>query len=149
MKIRAYRETDWDSVREIYDLSKPDEMRGSVDLRAVRLLESDADMMALFRESEILVMEDGGEVVGFGGNKGRYISWLFVHPRYRRRGIGRALLGEILSRLPGAISLNVAAGNHAARALYEHFGFGMKREFSGTFNGHDCKVVTMSREQQG
>ena len=148
MKIRAYRETDWDSVREIYDLSKPDEMRGSVDLRAVRLLESDADMMALFRESEILVMEDDGEVVGFGGTR-----VATSHGFSCILAIGEeelvALLGEILSRLPGAVSLNVAAGNHAARALYEHFGFGMKREFSGTFNGHDCKVVTMSREQQG
>src|SRR6267142_5679840 len=112
MKIRAYRETDWDSVREIYDLSKPDEMRGSVDLRAIRRLESDADMMALFRQSEILVMEDEGQVIGFGGNKGGYISWLFVHPQHRRRGVARALLGAILSRLAGAVSLNVAKSNH-------------------------------------
>jgi hypothetical protein len=31
MTIRPYMDSDWEAVRDIYDLSKPDEMRGSVD----------------------------------------------------------------------------------------------------------------------
>ena len=80
MKIRSYSNSDWEAIREIYNLSKPDEMRGSVDLAAVIPLEHDYKMTQLFKESELIVMEENGKVTGFSGNKGNYISCLFVHP---------------------------------------------------------------------
>ena len=39
------------AVREIYDRSKPDELRGLVNCSAIRSLEADPDMNALFRDS--------------------------------------------------------------------------------------------------
>jgi len=75
MNIRLYEKADWDVVRNIYNLAKPDEMRGSVDLRALIRLEDDKNNLKLFHESKIFVVEENKIIVGFGGNKGNYISW--------------------------------------------------------------------------
>jgi ribosomal-protein-alanine N-acetyltransferase len=147
MQIRPYRDTDWATVCEIYDLSKPDEMRGVVDASAIPPLEADLDMKALFHDSQILVMEDADRVVGFGGNRGTFITWLFVHPNCRRKGIARALVREILARLDGTITLNIALPNAAAYNLYTAMGFTVEREFIGHFNGHACPAAKLRYEK--
>ena len=83
----AYTDIDWEAVRNIYDLSKPDEMRGSVDLSAILPLSDDPKHLAMFRESSIIVIEEANNIIGFAGHKGNYISWVYVHPAHRRRGI--------------------------------------------------------------
>jgi len=108
MPIRPYRDFDWAAVRDIYDLAKPDEMRGVVEPSAIPRLEVDPDMMTLFRNSEIFVMERGERIVGFGGSRGTFITWLFVHPEHRRTGVAQALVHEFLARRTGTITLNVA-----------------------------------------
>jgi ribosomal protein S18 acetylase RimI-like enzyme len=143
IQIRPYRESDWPAVREIYDLSKPDEMRGMVDASAIPLLEADPNMTALFHSSQILVMADAGRVVGFVGKRGTVITWLFVHPNDRRKGVATALVREMLTQLDGTITLNVAMTNAPARKLYEHLGFTVEREFIGQFNGHRCPVAKL------
>jgi ribosomal protein S18 acetylase RimI-like enzyme len=149
MKIRPYVDSDWEVVREIYDLSKPDEMRGAVDRGAILPLNQDPAMLALFRTSTIVVADEAEQILGFGGNKDNYISWLFVHPAYRRQGVARALLKEIIERLDGSITLNVAAENRAARQLYSSLGFVVVRDFAGQLNGHAVRVLTLSYERAG
>ena len=92
-----------------------------------------------------MVMEEAGAVVGFGGYKDRYISWLFVHPAHRRKGVARALLAEILGRLDGPVTPNVCRNNPAARSLYEGFGFVVDKEFVGIYNGHECQAMTLTK----
>ena len=77
-------------------------------------------------------------VVGFAGSLGSSISWLFVHPNHRRKGVARALVRELIARLDGPITLNVATINTAARNLYETIGFVVEREFLGEFKGYMC-----------
>ena len=48
---------------------------------------------------------------------------LAVDPAYRRRGIGRRLLGELTSRHAGTLYLEVRESNAAARKFYKAFGF--------------------------
>ena len=107
MIIRSYKNDDWDLVKDIYNLSKPDEMKGSVDLKALIPLENDQSNMDLFNKSKILVMEEGNNIMGFGGNKGNYISWLYVHPNHRRKGVAKTILDQVLNGLTGEIRLNV------------------------------------------
>jgi ribosomal protein S18 acetylase RimI-like enzyme len=149
MRIRPYTGSDWEAVREIYDLSKPDEMRGAIDLDTILPLNQDPAMLALFHDSIILVAHEAEQIVGFGGHKGNYISWLFVHPAHRRQGVARALLKEIIERLNGLITLNVAAENLAARQLYSGLGFTVARDFAGQFNGQGLRVLTLSYERAG
>lgn len=55
---------------------------------------------------------------------------LAVDPRMRRQGIGRRLVTAFVARArahgAGPIFLEVAATNHAARALYENCGFSLR-----------------------
>ena len=144
MITRNYTDADWDRVREIYDFAKPDEMGDAVDPSALRPLANDPGMLELFRASEIIVAIDDEEVIGFGGFKGSYISWLFVHPDHRRRGVARALLAAMLARLEGPVRLNVLRSNVAAIKLYEEFGFTVIKDFVGRFNGQEVNVLTLS-----
>jgi ribosomal protein S18 acetylase RimI-like enzyme len=141
--LRAYRPEDWDSVRDIYDLSKPDEMRGAVPGTAVLPLNAHPEMLKLFDESEILVAVEDEKVVGFAGFRGSSISWLFVHPSHRRKGIASSLVEAVLIKLDRQASLNVAKSNVGARKLYASLGFVTEREFEGQFNGHPCEVMRL------
>ncbi len=65
-----------------------------------------------------------------------HITNFAVHPAHRHRGIGRYLLGTLLEhcRQNGAtrVRLEVRPSNHAARRLYEAFGFrqvGLRRGY--------------------
>jgi ribosomal protein S18 acetylase RimI-like enzyme len=140
MIIRAYTDADWPTVRDIYDLAKPDEMRGVVAADTILPLDSDPEMKTLFRDSQILVMESDDCIIGFGGNQGNHISWLFVHPAHRREGVAMALVRAIMARLDGSVTLNVSTENTAARRLYARLGFTVEREFIGDFKGHSCPV---------
>jgi ribosomal protein S18 acetylase RimI-like enzyme len=149
LPIREYTPDDWDAICAIYDIAKPDELRGSGDLRAIRSLCDDETMQALFRDSRVLVCEVDGCVIGFAGNKGNYISWLFVHPDFRRRGVAARLLREVLRPLRGTVALNVAKNNRPARALYEKNGFVLEKEFVGQWNGYECHVARLRYEANG
>jgi len=146
MDLRSYRNEDWVAVRDIYDLSKPDEMHGVVGPSAIPPLESDQMQMALFRESQIVVAEEGLRVIGFAGIRGTFITWLFVHPAFRRKGVATALIREILGCLGGTVMLNVVMTNSAALALYHRNGFTIEREFAGQFQGTPCIVAKLRHE---
>lgn len=143
MRIRPYETSDWEAVRDIYDVSKPDEMCGGVDASAIIPLQQDPAGLSLFHGSVILVAENNERMIGFGGYKENYISWLFVHPAHRRKGVARGLLSEMMECLQGAVTLNVGSWNLAARQLYNQAGFVTTREFIGTFNGYDVPVLTL------
>ena len=80
----------------------------------------------------------GGAVHGFcslalpsrdpdAGARTGEVAALYVDPAQWRRGVGRALLGEALRRVPtdrwDEMTLWVLAGNEAARAFYAAAGF--------------------------
>ena len=64
------------------------------------------------------------------------VSWLAslaVHPGWRRRGLGRALVRDAVARARGAssrwLSLEVDCSQRAAVTLYRREGFGVVRRF--------------------
>ena len=146
MNVRGYTDADWESVINIYNLSKPDELRDSVDLRALVPFERDTRNLRLFRESRIVVVEEDETLLGFGGNNSNYISWLFVHPDHRRRGVATLILRHVMNQLNGTIKLNVFKHNTAARLLYQKAGFEIEREFVGNLNGYKTQAMTLRFE---
>jgi len=111
------------------------------DLGALRRLEhicfeKDAwpllDLIAVLTWPDVIrlkAMEDG-EMIGFvagdprPSQKTSWIATIGVDPRYRRRGIGRALLRacEGRSKLP-RVKLTVRLSNQVAIAMYEKEGY--------------------------
>jgi ribosomal protein S18 acetylase RimI-like enzyme len=143
MRIRRYDIADWDAVCSIYDLAKPDELRGELKVPLIPPLANDAEMRTLFHESEVFVAERDNQLVGFTGTRGNRISWLFVHPLHRRARIAESLVREAIRGLHGEIALNVLKSNKAASRLYEKLGFVVQHEFSGNFKGQECQVVRL------
>ena len=67
-----------------------------------------------------------GLFAGFTASDTGEILSVAVSPKFRRKGIARALLSEFLSLVPDeveTIALEVRQSNAAAIALYESFGF--------------------------
>ena len=76
-----------------------------------------------------------------------HVTNIAVHPEWRRRGIGRALLGSLMDdarhRRMRLIGLEVRPSNHEARALYESFGFQLVGRRKGYYydTGEDALVM--------
>jgi ribosomal protein S18 acetylase RimI-like enzyme len=103
--------------------------------------------------------DDSKRVVGFIAASARalsfYVHGLAVAPSDRRRGAGRRLLRACVSgaraeRLKRLV-LHVATANHAAVALYESEGFGVRRQVSdfyrpGIYPQRSAYEMTLSLE---
>ncbi|MBI5956165.1 MAG: GNAT family N-acetyltransferase, partial [Chloroflexi bacterium] len=73
------------------------------------------------------------ERIKLTGDRAGHIGELGVHPDFRRRGLGRALLLRAVNALKerglAAAELEVDGGNPNAKRLYESLGFLQKEEF--------------------
>ena len=141
--IRDFADNDWPQVAIIYDLSKPDELKGIVPPDAIIPIAQDGKRLRYFFESHILVYEEEGKVLGFVGQKENVVSWFFVHPDHRRKGIGQSLMHQLIDIWKDPLELNVAKQNHVAISLYSRVGFKVYYEFSGNMFGTPISVVRM------
>ena len=101
-----------------------------------------------------LVAEVDGKVVGYligtlrWGASG-HIMAIGVYPEYRKRGVGTALMVQILDilRMRGARSarLEVRKSNDAAQLFYQKLGFRLGEEIQHYYEDGEAAIV-MSRE---
>lgn len=96
----------------------------------------DTHLFGARRFAEALVSEDGGAIVGFAlffhtystflSRPGLYLEDLFVLPEHRRKGHGRALIGEVariaVDRGCGRFEWSVLDWNAPAIAFYRALG---------------------------
>jgi ribosomal-protein-alanine N-acetyltransferase len=81
-----------------------------------------------FLAHQCLVALAEGRVVGFiacrrtAADESEILN-LAVDPQFRRRGVARQLVEQVLESAGGALFLEVRESNHAARKLYESMGF--------------------------
>jgi ribosomal protein S18 acetylase RimI-like enzyme len=130
--IRDATDADHDLVRELWE-----EFEAELDhepyLRET-WEEAWEDLSVTVREGVALIAEDEGRPLGFVfcvlGDRGRqtaHVTDIYVRPDARRRGIGRALLAELVEPAReaglGHVSLEVLVRNADARRLYERLGF--------------------------
>lgn len=134
--IREYREEDWKRCCEIHDLSRIEELRDSVDLRAFLTLEETAENEGLF-DDELWVAEKDKLPVGFVAFSEDGVTWLYVHPENYKQGIGKALLNFAIEKAGNEITVEVLSENKPAIALYEKLGFIHIETRKGTLEGNE------------
>ncbi len=148
--IRDYRPEDWPAVCRVHDRSRPDELRGSFDVRAFIPLADDPE--GEYVEScTMFVAQQGDEILGFAGIDEPYLAWLYVDPAYYRRGVGRALLRHCLARLDEDAWTLACGNNDAALGLYESEGFVVESRFTGDNAGYegDSARLALHPERRG
>jgi len=130
--IRTATEADQDLLRELWeefeaDLDQEPYLRETWD-------EAWEDLSTTVSDGVALIAEEDGRALGFVfcvlGDRGRktaHVTDIYVRPEARRRGIGRALLAELVAPAREAelehVSLEVLVRNPDARRLYERLGF--------------------------
>lgn len=93
------------------------------------LIETLQDLKARFGNRRFLKAVEGGQVVGavraFQDGATLHVERLIVHPDFRRRGIGTALLSRIETLFPAALRFELFTGHKSAGniRLYERLGF--------------------------
>jgi ribosomal protein S18 acetylase RimI-like enzyme len=148
LTIREYCDNDWPAVCVVHDRARPDELRGSGDLRAFVPLAAEQDDTASFQRSRKFVACVGEQIVGFVGVDETYLSWLYVDPAYYGQGIGRRLLRLGLQLIGPQAWTIVLAGNIRARELYESEGFRVVRIYESTNAGYPCTCVRLEQKAE-
>jgi ribosomal protein S18 acetylase RimI-like enzyme len=131
MEIRPFIESDTDNVAALWRTVFPDSSTWNVP-------EEDIERkLAIQRESFYVAIVDG-ELVGtaMGGYDG-HRGWLYyvaIHPAYRRRGIGTALVRRVESGLAEMncpkVNLQVRATNTAVVDFYRTLGYAVEERVS-------------------
>jgi ribosomal protein S18 acetylase RimI-like enzyme len=132
MTIRPATDSDHDLIRELWEEFE-EELGGESYLRET-WDEAWEDLSVTVREGVALIAEEDGRALGFVfcvlGDRGRqtaHVTDIYVRPEARRRGVGRALLAELIGPTReaglGHVSLEVLVHNTEARRLYERLGF--------------------------
>jgi len=130
--IRQATANDRDLLRELWEefeagLDQEPYLRETWD-------EAWEDLAVTVDDGVALIAEEDGRALGFVfcvlGDRGRrtaHVTDIYVRPEARRRGIGRALLAELIEPTRAAglehVSLEVLVRNADARRLYERLGF--------------------------
>jgi ribosomal protein S18 acetylase RimI-like enzyme len=116
MKIRKAQIKDLNKIEEIYQEGQLDEENNKSSLKSKKeilkeLEKSRKNRLNGFRKSidsskeKLLVCEEKDELIGFGDavlsnkKRGAEIALIYVKRKYRRQGVGRRLLRELLKWL--------------------------------------------------
>lgn len=141
IQLRKYNPEDWDSIADIYDRARLDELRASVGVEAVLSLAATFESEGLF-EGEVWVACDDERVVGFIAFADDEVTWLYVSPAYYRQGIGKKLSRQAIDRCGKTVSTSVLSGNDAALHLYLSEGFKIMETKTGKPNGNESFPAT-------
>lgn len=136
MNLRPYRAADWQRLCAIHDRARLDELRAGGLTDAFLTLEQAAENEGLF-DGEVIVAEDGGQLLGFVAFSDDELTWLYVDPAAYRRGIGRTLLRHALAARGGELTAEVLVGNEPALQLYLAEGFKMIKRVDGRLTGNE------------
>jgi ribosomal protein S18 acetylase RimI-like enzyme len=129
--IRSYTETDEVQVIHLWRDVFPDNPSWNVP-------KADIDRKLTVQRELFLVGDLHGQIIatvmaGFDGHRG-WVHLVAVHPEYRHRGFGRALMIEAEKKLRGVgctkINLQVRATNQGVVTFYERLGYSVEERVS-------------------
>jgi len=118
--IRPYIDYDLEAVLDVW-------YRASLEAHSFLpqgFFETERGLLAeqFLPQSETVVCEFGGSVVGFLSLVDNEVGGIFVDPDHRRQGIGRVLMDEAGAKRP-RLELSVFKQNHSGRSFYASYGF--------------------------
>jgi GNAT superfamily N-acetyltransferase len=148
-EIRTKRDSDTETLEQIFRMNRGSEVIWLNQNRP-------ADTLAEQCEGEmILVAESESQILGFVSvwEPERFIHHLYVHKDHQGRGIGRALVSEVVRRYLGELSLKCVKSNREAMGFYLNTGWrevstgvGPDGEYAllkhkGTESGRDGRIA--------
>lgn len=142
--IRPFEPGDFDAIEAIYAHSKLDELRFEQGPFELLPLKQDEQRFRNLMAAHIIV-SGHPDVQGFGAVFESEIRAIFVHPSYRGKGVGKALLQHLISVAGKPARLSVAKSNAPAVELYRRHGFVTLREFEAYYNGVPVQAIEMER----
>ena len=131
LSIREYvHKLDWDNICKIHDKARILELEESAPKEAfIPLLECYKEEN-LFK-SIIFVAEQNNETIGFVAFCKQEITWLYIDPKFFRKGYGKHLLSFALSKVVKPARVTVLNNNVRAINLYKGLGFTIEKEQQG------------------
>ena len=70
-----------------------------------------------------------------------FLHKIMVHPDYRGKGIGSALMQQALEDAQDVVLLTVNPENTSAVKLYESFGFNVRTRVEGYYRPHEHRLI--------
>ena len=153
VRVRAMTPADWVRVREIFELGIRTRL-ATLETQLPTWEEWDAEHLP-----ELRLVACDGRVRGWSAlafahrtvAPGVAESSVYVHPEWRRRGIGDALLTALVERSERAglwtLEARIVDGNEASLALHERHGFRVvgRRERISRLDGEWRDVLLLER----
>ena len=149
IKIRPYEPADWSRLCEIHDASRLDELGLSVGTEAFLTLEQTAENEGLF-DDKLFVAEVDHVVQGFVAYSDEELAWLYVDPKFYRKGVGRALVRQAVAGSAPTLKIELLEGNTPALELYLSEGFKVIKRIEGKLEGNEDFAaigLVLSREE--
>jgi ribosomal protein S18 acetylase RimI-like enzyme len=127
MDIRPYESTDLDGVITIWKTVFPNAPAHNDPLSDIRSkMKIQPELFFVAVDSDNLV---GTAMSGFDGHRG-WVYYVAVHPDYRRRGIGSALMKKVEGALTEIgcpkLNLQIRAGNAQVQSFYDSLGYAVE-----------------------
>jgi ribosomal protein S18 acetylase RimI-like enzyme len=131
MDIRPYENTDLDEVIKLWGVVFPNAPTHNDPI-------SDIQSKLKIQHELFFVAVDAGKLIGtamsgFDGHRG-WVYYVAVHPEFRRRGIGSALMkkveGALIELGCPKLNLQIRAGNSQVQSFYDSLGYSVEERIS-------------------
>ncbi|MDV3348350.1 N-acetyltransferase [Leptolyngbyaceae cyanobacterium CCMR0082] len=136
INIRSYEVTDWSRLCEIHDASRVDELTLTVGMDAFLTLGQTAKEEGLF-DGQLFVAEVDNVIQGFVAYTNEELTWLYVDPKFYRKGVGRALVQHAVANSAPTMAIELLEGNTPALELYLAEGFKVIKRIEGQLVGNE------------
>lgn len=141
--IEPYSPRYWEQIQAAHDGARMQELTLAGLEGAFLPLSVAAQREGLFDYQVYVALEDG-QAAGFVAYTEEELAWLYVHPRFQKRGIGRELARFALEQMEsGDKSVEVLVGNEPARKLYRSLGFTKEEMLHGHMPGNEDYEVSV------
>jgi ribosomal protein S18 acetylase RimI-like enzyme len=129
--VRPYKHVDEEEVKALWMAvfpNAPSHNDPADDIRSKLKIQSELFFVAM-TDGKVV----GTAMSGFDGHRG-WVYYVAVHPEYRRRGIGSALMKEVETALREIgcpkLNLQIRANNAEVQSFYESLGYDVEDRIS-------------------